>query len=250
MANRFLETNYFKSPFVKSLEGKLKSFYSFIICDCSQSGIWILDLVTAKHYIGFEVSMDEFEAAFIRTGKAIQITKGKYFFPDFIEHQYPSGLSDNNKAHKNILIELRKFNLIDEHNFPKKEAPLKDALESPLKGVQGNGNGLGNGLGNVNGTAIKIHDKPIGSEKTLECARKSWDNQQWREQTCMANGIREPDLKKWMSMFNASIMNDTIPHFSDGSYRKMFGGWLQKQKSKGYTVENIKSETIDLLKKL
>lgn len=155
MANRFLDTNYYKSPFVKALPGKLKSFYSFIICDCTAAGIWCLDLDAAKHYTGFEVTMEEFQSNFISCSKAIKITKGKYFFPDFIEHQYPGGLSDANKAHKNILIELRKFNLLDSTNLPKKEGSLEGSLEGPLKGVQGNGQGNGNGNGQGNGELPK-----------------------------------------------------------------------------------------------
>lgn len=147
MANRFLDSNYYKSPFVKSLPGELKSFYSFIICDCTASGIWCLDFDAAKLYTGFVITERQFQERFVLTKKAIKVSNGRYFFPDFIEHQYPGGLSDNNKAHKNILAELRKFNLLTESNLPKKEAPLEEPLEVPLKGVQGNGNGLGNGLG-------------------------------------------------------------------------------------------------------
>ena len=152
MANRFLDTNYYKSPFVKSLPPEMKSFYSFVICDCTASGIWFLDFEAVRLYTGFDLTFEDFELNFIKKRKAIKISQGKYFFPDFIEHQYPGGLSDNNKAHKNILIELRKFNLLDINNFPKKEAPLEESLCDPLQGVQGigNGNGQGNGQGQGN----------------------------------------------------------------------------------------------------
>jgi len=153
MANRFLDTNYYKSPFVKGLPPELKSFYSFVICDCTAAGIWFLDFDAVKLYTGFELTFETFEKNFIKKRKAIKISDGKYFFPDFIEHQYPGGLSDNNKAHKNILSELRKFNLLtDGSNLPKKEAPLEEPLCDPLQGVQGKdiGNGVGQGLGNGN----------------------------------------------------------------------------------------------------
>jgi len=157
MANRFLETNYFKSPFVKSLEGKLKSFYSFIICDCTPAGMWFLDLDAVKHYTGFEITMKEFDDNFIKTGKSVKVSTGKYFFPDFIEHQYPGGLSDVNKAHKNILIELRKYNLLTESNLPKKEAPLEEPLCDSFKGIQGIGQGIG--IGQDQGNTAEIQDK-------------------------------------------------------------------------------------------
>lgn len=145
MANRFLDTNYYKSTFVRGLKGHLKSLYSFIICDCDGAGIWNMDLESAGMFTGFNILFDEFKENFIETGKAIEISNGKYFFPDFIDHQYPSGLQATNKAHKNFITTLTKYGLIDPNQkIIKKEAPLKE----PLKGshVQSsNGNGLGNG---------------------------------------------------------------------------------------------------------
>lgn len=151
MANRFLETNYYKSPFVRGLKGSLKTLYSFIICDCTPSGIWVLDLEIASKYIGFEVKFSEFEDNFIKTGKAIDLQNGKYFFPDFIEHQYPKGLSEKNTAHVNIIPELKKLGLLDDKNRVLK-APSK-----PLQSPKGIGNGIGNGK-NVFNTKPTILD--------------------------------------------------------------------------------------------
>jgi hypothetical protein len=165
MANRFLDTNYYKSPFVRSLPGKLKSLYSFIICDCDGAGIWNMDMQAASMFIGFDVTQKEFEEAFTKNGKAVNLGGMKFFFPDFIEHQYPGGLQINNKAHKNFINTLTKYGLIDNcQKIIKKEAPL----EEPLKGshVQSsNGNGQGNGLGNGNGNSPK--DGGLGEEKYI-----------------------------------------------------------------------------------
>lgn len=116
MANRFIETNYYKSPFVRSLKGSLKLLYSFIICDCTGAGIWPLDLEAASLYTGFEITFEEFDKYFIKRGKAVDLSNGKYFFPDFIEHQYPKGLKDTNPAHTNVILELKKIGLLDENN--------------------------------------------------------------------------------------------------------------------------------------
>lgn len=78
--------------------------------------------------------------------------------------------------------------------------------------------------------------KPIGSEKVAECARSSWDDQRWRESICMGHAITLDQLKKWMAQFNASICNDAIHDFDPGKYKKLFGGWLNKQRAKGYTL--------------
>ena len=158
MANRFLETNYYKSPFVRSLKGSLKGLYSFIICDCTPSGIWVLDIDIASMYIGFKITFDEFEENFIKTGKAIDLQNGRYFFPDFIEHQYPKGLSDTNIALKNVIPELRKLGLIDASN---------KVIKDPSKTLQrGKGIGIGEGIGK--GSLKQQHNsfntKPIISD--------------------------------------------------------------------------------------
>lgn len=157
MANRFLETNYYKSPFVRGLKGALKGLYSFIICDCTPSGIWALDMQAASMYIGFEVTFKEFEESFIDTGKAIDLQNGRYFFPDFLEHQYPKGLSDKNIALTNVLPELRKLGLITDKNQIIRP-PLK-TLQSP-KGI---GIGYGEGKGNL-GKTQSFNTMPLQSD--------------------------------------------------------------------------------------
>jgi hypothetical protein len=151
MANRFLDTNYYKSPFVRGLEGPLKSLYSFIICDCDGAGIWNMDLQAAAMYTGFQVTPREFEENFTAKGKAINLGGSKFFFPDFIEHQYPAGLQANNKAHKNFISTLKKFGLLDEDLKVKVEREGR-GLEASLKASHvmyrssnGNGQGIGNG---------------------------------------------------------------------------------------------------------
>ena len=125
MAKRFIDTSFFKSPFVRGLKGAYKGLYLFIICDCDGSGIWSADFEAASLYIGQSVDLSGFQKFFVEKGKAIDLENGRYFLPDFIEHQYPGGLSEKNIAHKNFIAELLKFNLLDENLKP---------LQSPFKG--------------------------------------------------------------------------------------------------------------------
>lgn len=126
MAKRYIETGFFKSPFVRGLKGSLKTLYTFIICDCEGSGIWTMDMEVASLYTGFKYTIAEFKKEFIDKGKAIDLKNGKYFFPDFIDHQYPKGLSETNPAHNNFIRELLKYNLLDNKLKP---------LRSPLEGT-------------------------------------------------------------------------------------------------------------------
>lgn len=130
MAIRFIDTGFYKSPFVRGLQGACKGLYSFIICDCTPAGIWSKDLPIASEYIGVKISESDFEKGFIKTGKAIDLKNGKYFFPDFIEHQYPKGLQEKNPAHSNIILELKKYDLIDE------KLKIKEGgLQRPFEGA-------------------------------------------------------------------------------------------------------------------
>lgn len=160
MANRFLDTNFYKSPFVRGLEGPLKSLYCFIICDCDGAGIWNLDLPAANLYIGFEITHLQFKKSFIDTNKAIDIEGNKYFFPDFIEHQYPNGLQENNKAHKNFIKVLKRYELLNDDLSIKNKGASKGLQSPPCIGIgNGNGNGLKEGCGEENEIDLKNHDK-------------------------------------------------------------------------------------------
>ncbi len=89
----------------------------------------------------------------------------------------------------------------------------------------------------------------IGIEVVKVAAREAWNNQSWREQVCMGHGLKEDELKQWMAQYNSSLSNDTVPNFTNGTYRKMFGGWLNKQREKGYKLkEKPKPETPSLIK--
>lgn len=114
MAIRFIDTSFFKSPFVRGLKGASKTLYCFIICDCNGAGIWNKDIQIASMFIDQKYTDSDFETDFVKTGKAIFVQNGRYFFPDFIDHQYPKGLQANNPAHKNFISELLKYNLLDE----------------------------------------------------------------------------------------------------------------------------------------
>ena len=127
MALRNIDTNFFKSPKVRGLKAPLKTLYLFIICDCSGAGIWIKDLEVASMYTGLKISETEFKE-FLSKVESIDLGDGKYFFPDFIEHQYPKGLSPNNPALKNFILELKKYDLLDN------EYQIIKTLQRPSKG--------------------------------------------------------------------------------------------------------------------
>ena len=123
MAKRFTDTEKWKKPFIRSLKAPYKLLWLYICDDCDHSGIWQVDLEVAEIRIGEK--LDEQKAIQYFAEKIIPLDNGtKWFIPSFIEFQYPSGLSENNKAHTGIIKSLDKYKYEIE-NFKPHTSPLQ-----------------------------------------------------------------------------------------------------------------------------
>jgi len=126
MAKRFTDTEKWKKPFIRGLQGAYKLLWLYICDDCDHAGIWQVDLDVAQIRIGEKINIEEAIKSF--GDKIVIFDKGnKWFIPSFIEFQYPSGLNPENRAHNSTIILLEKYNLIDKNN-----KPLKSSLEGAM----------------------------------------------------------------------------------------------------------------------
>jgi hypothetical protein len=117
MAKRFTDTEKWKKPFIRSLQGAYKLLWLYICDDCDHAGIWQVDIDVAQIRIGEKIDIKEAIKTFDE--KIIIFDKGnKWFIPSFIEFQYPSGLNPDNRAHNSIIILLEKYKLLDKQNKP------------------------------------------------------------------------------------------------------------------------------------
>ena len=124
MAKRFTDTEKWKKPFIRGLQGAYKLLWLYICDDCDHAGIWQVDMEVAAIRIGEKIDLKEAIKSFDE--KIIIIDKGnKWFIPSFLEFQYPSGLNPDNRAHNSVIILLEKYNLRISKNKP---------LISPLEG--------------------------------------------------------------------------------------------------------------------
>jgi hypothetical protein len=127
MAKRFTDTEKWKKPFIRGLQGAYKLLWLYICDDCDHAGIWQVDLDVAQIRIGEKINIEEAIKSF--GDKIVIFDKGnKWFIPSFIEFQYPSGLNPENRAHNSTIILLEKYNLIDKNNKPLK-SPLEGAMD-------------------------------------------------------------------------------------------------------------------------
>ncbi len=104
MAKRLSDTDKWKKPFIRGLQGAYKLLWLYILDDCDHAGIWQVDFEVAVIRIGEDVNS---EKALKEFGDKIQVLNGgtKWFVKDFIEFQYGE-LKDNNRLHvsvKNLL---------------------------------------------------------------------------------------------------------------------------------------------------
>lgn len=134
MPKRFTDTDKWKKPFIRGLEGPYKLLWMYILDDCDHAGIWQVDFEVARIRTG-EQNLD-FAAALNFFGERIHvISKFKWFIPDFISFQYGE-LSEKNRLHISVLNILSKYEL----------GPSK-----PLPRGQGQGTRQGIGQGQEKG---------------------------------------------------------------------------------------------------
>lgn len=132
MAKRFIDTDIFKKGFVKGLKAPHKLLWLYILNDCNHAGIWDVELDVAALRLGLS---DEITPSIVKKafkGKIQEIDGGKkWFIPSFIEFQYKE-LNESNRAHKSVILQLKKFDLYDIEE--KKPKPLKKPLRRGLQG--------------------------------------------------------------------------------------------------------------------
>lgn len=117
MAKRFTDTEKWKKPFIRGLQGPYKLLWLYICDDCDHAGIWQVDMEVASIRIGEPLDFDKALLSF--GSKVIPFDNGnKWFIPSFLEFQYPSGLNPDNRAHSSIIHLLEKYNLKISSNKP------------------------------------------------------------------------------------------------------------------------------------
>jgi hypothetical protein len=127
MAKRFTDTDKWKKPFIRGLQGPYKLLWFYILDDCDHAGVWQIDMEVACIRIGEQVTLDGALEAF--GDHVFLIDSGKLFVPDFITFQYGE-LKEVNRMHASVISILKKFNLFDS------EQGATKPLVSPFQGAK------------------------------------------------------------------------------------------------------------------
>ncbi len=244
MAKRFTATEIWSEDWFLIMPVEYKLFWYYMLANCNHAGFFRVNLRSFCGLNGVNLTSTSI-LDFFNDGKLRirVVNQSLWLIEDFFVYQYGSTLNKNNRVHDSITKEYLKHN-IDLTSI----RGLKDLKERVKDKDKDKDNVLN---GHSFSVPVIQKQEPVGSDVVQKCANKAWSDQRWKENTCMANSIKEDKLKKWMSMYNASICNDSFPDFDESKYKKLFGGWLQRQISKGYNVNEISVTTpIDNLKKM
>ena len=143
MAKRFTDTNKYKKPFIRGLQGAYKVLWDYLYHDCDHAGIWIVDFDIAQIYIGIDLPINKEDAMrFFNTDekRIVEINSGsKWFIPSFIEFQYGE-LNIENRAHNSVIKILNKYKLIKNNKLlisSLQGAKYKDKDKDKVKDKEG-----------------------------------------------------------------------------------------------------------------
>lgn len=166
MAKRFIDTGFFKDPFVRGLKGAYKGLYVYLFLDCSNAGIWNVELDVAKLRCGIDDSVTDEDVKNVFLDKIIEVEDGaKWFIKNYLKVQHNGLLKRNNKAHTAAIEELLKYELIEEvreGEFQLSEEIIKGlprGLQDPKVMVKVKEEGKGNGKSHGK-TEIQKSEKP------------------------------------------------------------------------------------------
>jgi len=129
MSKRFTDTDKYKKPFLRGLQGAYKLLWDYLYHDCNHAGIWIVDFDIAQIYIGLDMPVNKIDALkYFNEGEIRIIEFGcgkKWFIPSYIEFQYGK-LNIKNRVHESVINILSKYDLYD----------INKGLISPLQGAK------------------------------------------------------------------------------------------------------------------
>ena len=124
MAKRFIDTDLFRKPFMRSLEAPYKALWIYLLCECDHAGVWVVELDVAQIRMGLKLDADKVIDKM--GGAVVPIGDGsKWYLPDFVAFQYGK-LNPANRVHASVLDRLSSLG-IDPENKP---------LISPLEGAK------------------------------------------------------------------------------------------------------------------
>ena len=211
MAKRFTDTEKWKKPFIRGLQGVYKLLWFYITDDCDHAGIWQVDLEVAEIRIGERIDKTQAEKAFADKIYVFDNCQ-KWFIPGFISFQYGE-LNPANRAHNSVIQQLKKNNLM--------------GLISPLEGCKDKDMDKDKDKGDV-GENLVPSEKPA-INKMDEVYDSLSKNDQWISSAGYASGkkITAKQLLKYLKEFCIEQTAKGNTEKTIREYQAYFINWLR-----------------------
>jgi hypothetical protein len=125
MAKRFIDTDLFRKPFMRSLEAPYKALWIYLLCECDHAGIWVVELDVAQIRMGLKLDPDKVIDKM--QGAVVSVDGGsKWYLPDFVAFQYGT-LNPENRVHASVLARLDALGI--DHQKKPLTSPLQGAMD-------------------------------------------------------------------------------------------------------------------------
>ncbi len=111
MPKRLTDTDKWKKPFIRGLDGAYKLLWMYMLDDCDHAGVWQVDFEVARIRTG-EPDLNYEKAKSIFGDRVTAIDKFKWFIPDFISFQYGE-LKESNRMHLSVIALLKKHGVYE-----------------------------------------------------------------------------------------------------------------------------------------
>lgn len=177
MAKRFIDTDLFRKPFMRSMEAPYKALWIYLLCECDHAGIWVVELDVAQLRMGLK--LDPEKVLEKMQGAVVAVDDGrKWYLPDFVTFQYGT-LNPENRVHASVISRLEALGI------DPLERPENKPLTSPLQGAKDK-------------YKDKDKDKELEEEIPTARARTRARNGNWSKEefakACRAAVDANPDL--------------------------------------------------------
>lgn len=239
MAKRFIDTDLFRKPFMRSLEAPYKALWIYLLCECDHAGIWVVELDVAQIRMGLKLDP---EKVIDKMGGAVVSIDGgsKWYLPDFVTFQYGT-LNPANRVHQSVLERLERYGI--DPNHPSQNKPLT----SPLQGAKDKDKDKDTQERKEHAHEAEVI--PAGVSATLWDAIKRWEQYRVEAKKKLTPSGKSAFIKKCLELGEHRAIA-AIDHSIAQGWQGMYEPQQQQPTTNGSRQQNSLQQTFDNLDRL